>query len=442
MPQNDEIYVPHVGWLTYEEGDDVLRYLREGWFEYAEQAFLWLYLRESDVVIDCGAHVGLYSALASAIMQNRGVVIAVEPHPDTAELLKRNIKNCGATRARIVQAALSSEAGSVLFYPGGPTRSAYSSLMPEEPGQPGIPVTATTLDALCEAQGVERIDFLKIDAEGSELQVLEGATETIRNGQLPVMMVEFTESNLRRVGLDTKTLFEEILARGYVISRFDPDLRALIPIQYEAPIGYENYFATTDLAMVNQRLGEAPANRQRIARDVVRHGAVSYELKAAGLIRRISSELENAQSDQAAKETVIAKLAEQLRESESDRTARLAEIRKLEQDLDETEKDRAARLEVIHKLERSLNESETDRAARLRAIQKLQQELNASEAERIASQKKIDLLSHSVEEAEAGRTKQAITIEALRTQLAAQSAILAKLPIRILKLLGIVRYRD
>ena len=58
-----EVYVPHIGWLTYEDGDDVAELLNRGWFDYREQAFLWVFLRPGDRFLDCGAHVGLFSVL-------------------------------------------------------------------------------------------------------------------------------------------------------------------------------------------------------------------------------------------------------------------------------------------------------------------------------------------------------------------------------------------
>lgn len=59
-----ELYVPHAGWFRHEPDDEVARFLSEGWFEYKEQAFLWLYLRPGDTFLDGGAHVGLYSVVA------------------------------------------------------------------------------------------------------------------------------------------------------------------------------------------------------------------------------------------------------------------------------------------------------------------------------------------------------------------------------------------
>ena len=368
MPRKkDEIYLPHVGWLTYEAGDDVLRSLREGWFEYREQAFLWLYLRDGDVVVDCGAHAGLYSTLSAAILHNKGTVIAIEPHPTTATLLSRNLHSCNATCAIVVEAALSSSEGTASLYPGGPTKSAYSSMFPIETGVSGFQVRTTTVDSVCEEQRLERIDFLKVDAEGSELQVLEGASRTIRKQQLPVVMVEFTEANLVRAGLDTKKLFEEILSRGYVICRFDQKLCQLAAIQYEAPVGYENYFATTDLLMVNRRLREAPAQRQRIAHELLQRGALCNEQAGrlgtmegerndlAAQLADLRGHFDESEADRAARLKLIEEQAGRLGTMEGERNDLAAQLADLRGHFDESEADRAARLEVIEEQDHLLN---------------------------------------------------------------------------------------
>jgi|ERR1043166_9109007 len=88
----DLTYVPHIGWLAHEVNDDVGVFLRDGWFEYKEQAFFWLHLQGGDTLIDCGAQVGLYSVLGCEAMRGQGTVFAVEPNPRTIPLLRRNLK--------------------------------------------------------------------------------------------------------------------------------------------------------------------------------------------------------------------------------------------------------------------------------------------------------------------------------------------------------------
>jgi FkbM family methyltransferase len=278
-----ELYVPHTGWLIHEPGDEVARFLAEGWFEYKEQAFLWLYLRSGDFILDGGAQIGLFSIIAGRAIGNRGHILALEPHPGSAAILERNLRQNGISAAQVRQSALSSFSGSATFEAGNPGKSAYSRLS----SGGGTTVETVTLDDLL-ISADRPVAFAKIDVEGAELQVIEGATEVIRRGVLPLLMIECTEANLQNFGGDTKALFEKLSAAGYVICRFDAVLRQLVPRAYEGAIGYDNLFAARDIASVNRRLAEAPDAIQRIASDILTRGAASEKLY------HLSSESANA----------------------------------------------------------------------------------------------------------------------------------------------------
>src|ERR1700680_922113 len=93
LQSGSDLFVPHIGWLRYPSNDVVLLHLREGsfefseqaflWsflregaFEFSEQAFLWSFLREEDIFLDIGAHCGLFSALASQVIGDGGRILA------------------------------------------------------------------------------------------------------------------------------------------------------------------------------------------------------------------------------------------------------------------------------------------------------------------------------------------------------------------------------
>ena len=272
MPSSPEIYVPHVGWLAHPAGDEVALYLSQGLYEYREQAFLWRYVRPGDAVIDCGAHFGLFSVLAAEAMGREGTIIAIEPNPESVSLLEANFKAHGVTGATIVPAAAGSKTGKVPFYVGTAGKAAFSGLSSEIEHNSTVQVDTVTLDALCTQHGLERVAFLKIDVEGAELDVLEGADEAIRAGVFPVLMVEFTEMNLDRVGASSKDLYDVIEAKGYVVCRFDETRQELVPQPYDGPVPYDNRFAVMDVERVNERLGSCPPQHARIASEVLVRG--------------------------------------------------------------------------------------------------------------------------------------------------------------------------
>jgi FkbM family methyltransferase len=152
---------------------------------------------------DVGAHTGETSSAALANFP-RGEVFAFEPHLPTFSVLQQNIK-AGRPRFQAFQLALSNRAGKAPFFQYG--RLATSNSMVED-SQYAIrakhPATNTTvdcetLDGFCQGKGVGRIDVLKVDAEGHDLAVLQGAEGLLAGGRVKFIVIEFN-SMLPREG--------------------------------------------------------------------------------------------------------------------------------------------------------------------------------------------------------------------------------------------------
>lgn len=287
MDAIDEMLLPHVGWLKFEAGDEVATFLRQGWFEAAEQAMLWLYGRPGDTVLDIGAHVGLFSGVARRVVLPGGRIVAVEPAATTAELLRQNTGG----EVTIRQAAIGQTVGRMPLHSGGAGRSAYNTLGGEHTDG-DIDVDVITIDQLLADHEIERADFVKLDVEGAELAAWGGAKQAIDQRRLGVVMIEFTEPNLQRAGTSSQALHHAVTDSGYTICRFDPDALQLVPAPFTEPIWYDNLFATAELEAANTRLREAPADRRRIAADILARRRVSVVIGDIPALQRRIEELE------------------------------------------------------------------------------------------------------------------------------------------------------
>jgi FkbM family methyltransferase len=134
------------------------------------------------VAVDVGANIGATVLIMDAYAGKDGRVIAIEPGPQSFALLQRNLARNEVATVTALNCAVSSEPGRMTFR----ENSAYGHLAP---GAEGPQVEVQTLDQIVEDLGLTRLDLLKIDTEGFEPQVLEGAKATLERLR-PVIYLE------------------------------------------------------------------------------------------------------------------------------------------------------------------------------------------------------------------------------------------------------------
>ncbi|MDL0134834.1 FkbM family methyltransferase [Halobacterium salinarum] len=140
-------------------------------------------LNPEDVVYDVGANVGTYTCFAQQIVKD-GRVHAFEPHPGNASRLADNVRETGDTGVtRIHRVAVSDDSGTVSLAVGGSvTGKGTHNVLGN--GESSIPVDAERLDTYVDETASRRPDVLKIDVEGAEDRVLEGAEEALGHARL------------------------------------------------------------------------------------------------------------------------------------------------------------------------------------------------------------------------------------------------------------------
>jgi FkbM family methyltransferase len=153
--------VPTSSFMTYEE--DLMK-------AFAPQ--------KGDIVVDAGAFVGRYTLMASKLVGETGRVLSFEPDPRAYQVLKRNIVINKATNVRIFNLALSSCDGQCEFSINEPGLSSIE----KQTGQKTI-IPCRTLDSIMAEEKVTRVDWVKVDVEGSEEEVLKGMTRLLETNR-------------------------------------------------------------------------------------------------------------------------------------------------------------------------------------------------------------------------------------------------------------------
>ena len=142
-------------------------------------------IRPGDVIVDAGAYPGDYAIFAARRAGASGRVICFEPGERNRAVLERNVKAAGLRNVTIVPKGLWNERTTLRFAQDGLASTALGG----EGTDSAIEVT-TLDDALAEL-GVGRVDVLKMDIEGAEIQAIQGARRTLESGDVHVCIASY-----------------------------------------------------------------------------------------------------------------------------------------------------------------------------------------------------------------------------------------------------------
>jgi FkbM family methyltransferase len=149
---------------------------------------------DGDIVVDVGAHAGHYTLISSKRVGQNGKVIAIEADPTNFEILNRNIQLNGLTNViPLNYAAYSKQTKLKLYLPVEESGfSIYNTIMVNraKPEEKFIEVNANTLDYLLQQNGIRYANWIKIDVEGAEFEVLKGTINILSNSVNIVLFVE------------------------------------------------------------------------------------------------------------------------------------------------------------------------------------------------------------------------------------------------------------
>jgi len=148
--------------------------------EYEPETFNFLreHLKQGAIFLDIGAHIGLFSVIGAKLVGESGKVFSFEPTPFTCNTLAGVVKlNDCSDIVEIHCEAVSDRSGKTIFFDTGDTISNANSLVKTQRSKNEIEISMISVDEFVKERNL-KIDCLKIDVEGAELDVLHGAKET------------------------------------------------------------------------------------------------------------------------------------------------------------------------------------------------------------------------------------------------------------------------
>jgi len=191
-------------------------YMAGGNYEKAESAIIKSWLTSGDAAIDCGANVGLMSALMASRVGDDGCVVSVEASPDTCRRLKKVMVFLGLKQVRIINRCVCDHDGEAIFhYDGASSEASAMCLNLNEQSVNSVMVRSISLGSLLKSLNGVVPAFIKLDIEGAEPLALKGAGGFFASGNLPLLMIEVYPNGLSRLGLLPADILDQLPLNNY-----------------------------------------------------------------------------------------------------------------------------------------------------------------------------------------------------------------------------------
>lgn len=230
-PENPFTYVPYDNLILTVEANlksitTAVLLAQKDWFE-AEMELWRTQIRPDMTVIDVGANVGVYTFSAAQRVGETGKVIAIEPFKACVNCLQETSRINQLPWVKIYEAAASDHCGSakLSLHNASELNEVISDNSPNYDLANTVTIQCLTLDSLIETENLTRVDWLKIDAEGHEIKVLQGAERLLTEFK-PNIIYE----NIAGAHGSNGAIMEYIQAKGYQVYSYRPYIQELVPV--------------------------------------------------------------------------------------------------------------------------------------------------------------------------------------------------------------------
>ncbi|MCV6608365.1 MAG: FkbM family methyltransferase, partial [Campylobacterales bacterium] len=148
-----------------------------GFYEWPKQKLIYEFMPEGGVMIDIGANKGDFALIAAKKAGANGTVVAIEPDPLNSMLIRKSIEKNNYNYMKLLTCGVSSFNGILQFFIG--KESSHNSMVQMEKNQRSIEIITRTLDSIVDDLNLDRVDLIKIDVEGADVEVLTSALNTL-----------------------------------------------------------------------------------------------------------------------------------------------------------------------------------------------------------------------------------------------------------------------
>ena len=182
-------------------------------------------IKKGNIVLDLGAHIGYYTLLAARLVGVKGKVFAFEPEPTNFALLKKNIEINNYQNVIPIQKAVSNENGKGRLYLK--EKKTQNRIYDSQEKDPFIEIETIKLEDYIK----EKVDFIKMDIEGSEAIATRGMIALFQKNQPMKMIIEFYPNLIKKSGEDPLEFLKLLKKYDFSLEKINSQDKKLEPVE-------------------------------------------------------------------------------------------------------------------------------------------------------------------------------------------------------------------
>jgi len=200
----------------------LLLHLQNGQCFEAEQVWVMLRtLQEGDFAIDVGANIGFFTLIMSQLVGNSGIIFAFEPASNNLPTLSKHLRRNNIHNVQVIDQPVWCRDEEVTFYINSDSRGSNALFDPanwhenvkSQANPKPLRMQAISLDSFNISK--ERVKLIKIDTEGAEQKIMEGAKTFLEKYHPPYILAELNPHGLAQSGCDDETFRTYMKQFGY-----------------------------------------------------------------------------------------------------------------------------------------------------------------------------------------------------------------------------------
>jgi len=181
----------------------------------SDTEFVKKIIKKSDVVLDIGANIGYYTLIFAKLVGDSGKVFSFEPESENFKILKKNVEINGYNNVILEQKIVSNNDGISTLYVS--EKAGSHRIYKSDDYIQSFEIESISVDNYLEKNNINKIDFIKIDVEGAELNVLQGIQKILDSNEHIILFTEFSPNQIKSCGLEPTDMINFLLNNKFKI---------------------------------------------------------------------------------------------------------------------------------------------------------------------------------------------------------------------------------